>query len=500
MRDKDKMGLTKAKLKDKVRKIVTRKVAAIGASVNDDNEAQIHMRYNLRKRKGQEEKDHCLTDTNKKHRQNIQAQNDEQKTVTNSRILITRSNKMMVSKEQTIENKLLKISKWNQMEKQLTQSLKRKNHSPMTTNANRSKKAKPLPVLNKSQKSTSVWTRKASLVKKDAKPSPKLQTSRKGKEYISPKEKQSLWNTNPSTLKKRSAQVKEPISEKEMQSKSPLKRKSRGCKELSGKFADMFLNKLELVAHIDIGNSSPIHGISVTHDNLVWVNSLSNRVNLYNSSGDLLRFFDLDYHPVFSCCMPNGDLLVTQAYSIGAKPTVEYISREGNTRVLADLSTHTYALCGILYQDERIYVIGHGNKYIILKVDMNGEVDKVFETKPDRVNVNHLISQNGQMFALNTQIFSMYLLGSDEMSTKVINKVEVDKSYSANASVDNFGNIIVGVDPPASKIVVIDPRLERKHEIGCDFLRRIRATAVDKQNQLWIGTDDGNLYIAKYLK
>lgn len=277
--------------------------------------------------------DHCPTNTNKKHRQNIQAQNDEQKTVTNSRI--TRS-KMTVSKKQTNKNKLLKISKWNQVEKISTQSLKRKNHSPMTISANSSKKAKLPPKLNKkSQKSTSVWTGKASSsVKKDVKSSSKLGTARKGKEYISPKLKQSLGNTNPSTLKKRrirSAQVKEPISEKEMQSKTPLK--SRGCKELSGKFANMFLNKLDLVAHIDIGNSSTIHGISVTHDNLVWVNYLSNRVNLYNSSGDLLRFFYLDYHPVFNCCMPSGDLLVTTGFSTGAKPTVEYISREVKTQV-----------------------------------------------------------------------------------------------------------------------------------------------------------------------
>eukprot|EP00105_Crassostrea_gigas_P017072 XP_011434707.1 PREDICTED: uncharacterized protein LOC105333431 isoform X2 [Crassostrea gigas] len=491
---RDKTGLKKAQLKDKVKKTVTRKAAISSAPVDDDNGTQSQMRYNFRKRKANEEKEHCPTNTNKKHRPNIQAQNDEQKTVTNSRILISRG-KMTALKEQTNKTTQHKT----------TQSLKRKNHFPVTTSANSSKKAKLPPKLNKtSQKPTSVWTGKASLVKKGAKSSSKLRTAKKGKESISPRLKQSLGNRNPSTLKKRirSAQVKQPVSEKELQSKTPLKRKSKGCKELSRKFADMFLNKLDLVAHIGIGNRSPIHGISVTHDNLVWVNSLSKRVNLYNSSGDLLRFFDLDYEPVFNCCMPNGDLLVTQAYSIGAKPTVEYISREGNTRLLADLSMHTSLLCGILYQDERIYVIGHADKNIILKVDMNGEVEKVFETKPDRVNVNHLISQNGQIFALNTQMFSMYMymLGSDEISTNVINKVEVDKSYSGSASVDNFGNIIVGTDPPASKIVVIDPRLERKHEIGCVFLGRVRATAVDKQNQLWIGTDDGNLYIAKYLK
>ncbi|XP_052708459.1 uncharacterized protein LOC128183486 isoform X1 [Crassostrea angulata] len=487
---RDKRGLKKAQLKDKVKKTVTRKAAISSAPVDDDNRAQSQMRYNLRKRKGQEEKDHCPA--NKKHRPNIQAQNDEQKTVTNSRILITRS-KMTVLKEQTNKTTQHKT----------THSLKRKNHSPVTTSANSSKKAKPPPKLNKkSQKSTSVWTGKASSsVKKNAKSSSKLRTAKKGKEYISPRLKQSLGNRNPSTLKKRrirSAQVKQPVSEKELQSKTPLKRKRRGCNELSGKFADMFLNKLDLVAHIDIGNRSPIHGISVTHDNLVWVNSLSKRVNLYNSSGDLLRFFDLDYHPVFNCCMPNGDLLVTTGFSTGAKPTLEYISREGDTRLLADLSEYADLLCGILYQDERIYVIG--DRYIILKVDMNGEVEKDFEIESDLVDVNHLISQNGRIFALNNNIFSMYLLGSDKISTNVINKVAVDNSYSASASVDNFGNIIVGVDPPASKIVVIDPRLERKYEIGCDFSGMIRATAVDKQNQVWIGTDDGNLYIAKYLK
>lgn len=41
---------------DKVKKTVTRKAAISSAPVDDDNRAQSQMRYNLRKRKGQEEK------------------------------------------------------------------------------------------------------------------------------------------------------------------------------------------------------------------------------------------------------------------------------------------------------------------------------------------------------------------------------------------------------------------------------------------------------------
>lgn len=569
------MGLSQ--FKDKVEKTVTRKTATSSAHVRDNKEAQTRTRYNLRKRKGQEEKDSCPTNTNKKPRRNIQTQNDKQAAVTNSRIFITRSKmgatKMMVSKEQASKTKSLKIPKWNQGKRISAQSLKRKNQSSMETIANRSKKAKTLK--KKLQKSTSGSTRKAnSLSKKETKsslklgtktksspkigsarkrnekksspklgntsksnetksspklgavgkrkrkPPPKLSTAGKGKrkemksseklstagkrkERISPKAKQeNLRNKNPSTLNKRrrSSQVKEPIPEKGVQPKMPLRKKSRGYKELPGEFANIFLNKLDLVAQINHGYNSPIHGISVTHDDLVWVNYLSKRVNLYNSSGDLLRYFDLDYQPVFNSCTSNGDLLVTQGYGIGAKPTVELISREGNRRLLADLSTHTDLLCGILYQDEKIYVIGHGPDYFILKLDLNGEVEEVYETKPERANINHIISLNGQIVAVNTQKFSLLLLDSDNISTEVINKVMVDRSYSASASVDNFGNIIVGTDPPDSKIVVVDPKLERKHEIGCSFSGRIRATAVDHQNQLWIGTDDGKLYIAKYFK
>lgn len=452
--------------------------------------------------------DHYPTNTNKSRRI-IWPQNDGQTKVSKlkTNILTRRSKrgatKRTVSTEQANENNKSshKKPKWNQEKRIPTKTFKRKKKSSMNTIANSRQKAKTLPTFNKrSGKSTSVNIKKApSLAVTETKAS---STVVKGRVRAPPKGKQeSSRKTNPSSLKKRrSARVKRTIPEKEIQLRTQRSKKDRCCKELPGMFANMFLKKLDLVSCINEGNSSTIHGISVTHDNLVWVNYLSNQVKLYNSSGELLGSFDLDYHPVFNSCMPNGDLLVTQGYSFGAKPTVELISREGNTRMLADLSTHTKSLCGIIYQDERIYVIGHSYKYIILKVDINGEVEKVFETKPERININHLISQNGQIFALNTNIFSMLLLGSNKISTKVINKVVVEKSYSASASVDNFGNIIVGVDPPASKIVVIDPRLERKHEIGCDLLGRIRATAVDKQNQLWIGTDDGNLYIAKYLK
>ncbi|XP_011417316.3 uncharacterized protein [Magallana gigas] len=499
-----------SQFKDKVEKVVTRKAATSSAPVHDDNEAQTKRRYNLRKRKGQDENDHCSTNTSKSRRI-ILPQNDGQTKVSKleTNILIRRSKRgatrRMVSTEQANKNNrsLHKTPKGNQEKRIPTKTLNRKNKSSMNTIVNSRKNAKTLN--KKSGKSTSVNIKKKinSLAVTETKTSSILTPALKRRVRSPPKGKhESSRKTNPSSQKKRkAARVKRSTPEKKLQIRTQRSKKERCCKELPGMFADTFLKKLDLVSCINEGNSSTIHGISVTHDNLVWVNYLSsNQMKLYNSAGELLRSFDLDYHPVFNSCMPNGDLLVTQGYSFGANPTVELISREGNTRMLADLSTHTKTLCGIICQDERIYVIGHSDKYTILKLDMNGEVEKVFETKPERVDINHIISQNGQIFALNTNIFSVLLLGSDKISSEVINKVMVDKSYSASASVDNFGNIIIGVHSPVSKIVVIDPRLERKHEIDCDFSGTVCATAVDKQNQLWIGTEDGNLYIAKYLK
>lgn len=501
------MGLTQ--FKDKVEKIVTRRAATSSAPVHDDSEAQTERRYNLRKRKWQDEKDHCPSNANKRRRM-IWPHKDGQTKVSKLKtdIFIRRSKrgatKRTVSTEQPNENNKSshKKPKWNRGIRIPTKTPKRKNQSSMNTIADSSKKAKTLPTFNKkSEKSVNI-KKTPSLTMKETKSSSTLAPAVKGRVRASPKGKQdSSQKTNPSSQKKkiRSARVKRSIPETEIQLRTQRSKKER-CKELPGMFAKMFLKKLNLVSCINEGNSSIIHGISITHDNLVWVNYLSNQVKLYSSSGKLLRSFDLGYHPVFNFCIPNGDLLVTRGYSFEAKPTIELISREGNTRMLADLSAHTKTLLGIIYQDERIYVIGHSNKYIILKLDMNGEVEKIFETNPERININHIISQNGKIFALKTNIFSMLLLGSDKISSEVINKVVVDKSYSASASVDNFGNIIVGVQSPVPKIVVIDPRLELKHEIGCGFSGRIRSTAVDQQNQLWIGTEDGNLYIAKYLK
>uniref|UniRef100_A0A8W8HXP9 Uncharacterized protein n=1 Tax=Magallana gigas TaxID=29159 RepID=A0A8W8HXP9_MAGGI len=204
------MGL--AWFKDKVEKVVTRKAATSSAPVHDENEAQTKRRYNLRKRKGQDE--NAVTET----------------------------------KTSSI----------------LTPALKRRVRSP---------------------------------------PKGKHESSRK---------------TNPSSQKKRkAARVKRSTPEEKLQIRTQRSKKERCCKELPGMFAETFLKKLDLVSCINEGNSSTIHGISVTHDNLVWVNYLSSKqVKLYNSAGELLRSFDLDYHPVFNSCMPNGDLLI--ALEMGA--------------------------------------------------------------------------------------------------------------------------------------------------------------------------------------
>lgn len=274
-----------------------------------------------------------------------------------------------------------------------------------------------------------------------------------------------------------------------------------------GNFANMFLRKVDTIANICTDRiRSAISGVRVTYDNLVWVIYVRNHVKLFSSSGDVLRSIDLDFWPFSYSCMPNGDLLVTQGNDGSPpKPSIELISREGNTRRIADLSAVVQYIRSILYQDERIYVIGQKqkrNQYIIIQLEMNGEVEKVYELKPNCVKIDHLISLHGQIFAMRFEKFGMLPLGTDEVSSVPVNKVHVKKACSSGASVDNFGNVIVGSGSLLSNIIVIDPRLERKHKIYFDKPQSgpIRSTAVDQQNQLWIVTDDGNLYITKYLK
>lgn len=276
-----------------------------------------------------------------------------------------------------------------------------------------------------------------------------------------------------------------------------------------GNFPDMFLKKVVTITNICTDRiRSPISGVRVTYDNLVWVIYFRNHVKLFSSSGDVLRSTDLDFWPFSYSCMTNGDLLVTHGNDCSPpKPTIELISREGNTRRIADLSAVVQFIWSILYQDERIYVIGENEKqkskrYIIIQLEMNGEIERIYELKPNCVKIDHLISLHGQIFAMRYEKFGMLPLGTDYVSSVPVNKVHIERACSSGASVDNFGNVIVGSGSLLSNIIVIDPKLERKYKIYFEKPQSgpIRSTAVDQQNQLWIVTDDGNLYITKYLK
>lgn len=276
-----------------------------------------------------------------------------------------------------------------------------------------------------------------------------------------------------------------------------------------GNFANMFLIKVDTITNISTDRiRSPISGVRVTYDNLVWVIYFQNHVKLLSSCGDVLRSIDLDFWPFSFSCMPNGDLLVTHGNdSSPPKPTIELISREGSTRRIADLSAVVQYIRSILCQGERIYIIGENKKqtrkrYVIIQLEMNGEVEKVYELKPNCVKIDHLISLHGQIFAMRYEKFGMLPLGTDDVSSVPVNKVHVKRACSSGASVDNLGNIIVGSGSLRSNIIVIDPRLERKHKIYFNKPQSgpICSTAVDQQNRLWIVTDDGNLYITKYLK
>lgn len=96
-----------------------------------------------------------------------------------------------------------------------------------------------------------------------------------------------------------------------------------------------------------------------------------------------------------------------------------------------------------------------------------------------------------------TTEFAMLPIPNSEMSFEAINRMHLKNIYSANVFVDNLGNVIVA---SGSKTIIIDPSLEHVFEMDTDIQGTILSTAVDQQNQLWIGTEDETLYIVKYLR
>jgi hypothetical protein len=152
-------------------------------------------------------------------------------------------------------------------------------------------------------------------------------------------------------------------------------------------FPTLFLDKIDAKCHPETSHMSSIHCISVSNDNLVWVNHLRKCVHLLNTSGEILRTIQLDYRPVFSCCTPSGYLLVTQGYAMFSKPVITLITRDGNSRVLANLSSYATVVSGILCENEAIFVVCYTNKpgvhgnykgYFITKLNMSGEVEEIY--------------------------------------------------------------------------------------------------------------------------
>lgn len=388
------------------------------------------------------------------------------------------------------------------------------------------KKSKLIAQIDNSQKKKTHSTRN------ETKLSPQRRTVGKNKKNTALKGKQeSLKNTRQSDQKKhiRSGQDQGSIEKKKVtHPRTSQRRKSVGCKSPKDKsntalqkdrnrvtveegstnkktrrnlhddFTNMFLKKVEVKSHILVGVDKRISGISVTHDNQVWVTSQHKHVKLFSASGDEIRSFNLDY-PVFTCCTQNGDLLVTRGYGEHSRAEIQLIPREGTGRVFADLSSYADTLCGVCYQDGKIYVIGNmrkSSKHFILKLDMNGEVEEVIKTTDSR-HMNHIISHHGQIIVMCTFKFAMLPIVSGKISSKAISRVHFKNYFSASASVDNLGNVIVA---SGAKIIVIDASLERMFKICTDMQESITATAVDQLNQLWIGTEKGNLYIVKYLQ
>ncbi|XP_062582078.1 uncharacterized protein LOC134243868 [Saccostrea cucullata] len=206
--------------------------------------------------------------------------------------------------------------------------------------------------------------------------------------------------------------------------------------------------------------------------------------------------------PVLNCCLPSGELLVTQGFAGGSKPIITSISPEGIIKIFANLSSYAKHLFGILCKDEKIYVIGcnssttNGNHFV-LRLNLIGEVEHVYNSNLPSENIKGLISLNGQIVGLRVKNSQMVALEKDGISSTVLNKVFNRNMYAGSASVDNRGNVIIGT---GTKLTFINPSLEKSHEISTGFSSNIIATAVDNQDQLWIGTVNGELIAAKYLR
>ncbi|XP_062617468.1 uncharacterized protein LOC134279131 isoform X3 [Saccostrea cucullata] len=268
-------------------------------------------------------------------------------------------------------------------------------------------------------------------------------------------------------------------------------------------FFKMFLTKIDVKHHPKVGLENEIgwiHGISISQDNLVCVSHFGYTVQLRNTTGEVMKTFKLDFRPVFICCTPSGDVLITRGYC-ARKPFITSISREGDVKVLADLSSFASKLCGILCQDERIFVVARRPKdknSFIIKLTENGEVEEVYPTQKSSDDFNQIISLNGQIVAVYNHLGGLIPLETNEISTRKLNKIDIPvTSYSLSASVDKFGNVIMASD---TSLFIINPSLEYMHEVDTGISGDIVATAVDQENQLWFGTSSGDLYSTKYLK
>lgn len=103
-----------------------------------------------------------------------------------------------------------------------------------------------------------------------------------------------------------------------------------------------------------------------------------------------------------------------------------------------------------------------------------------------------IISHHGQIIAMCTTEFAMLPIPNSEMSSEAINRMHLKNIYSANVFVDNLENVI---GASGSKTIIIDPSLEHVFEMDTDIQGTILSTAVNQQNQLWIGME---LDIVKY--
>jgi hypothetical protein len=129
---------------------------------------------------------------------------------------------------------------------------------------------------------------------------------------------------------------------------------------------------------------------------------------------------------VFDCYTSAGNL-VTQGYGWDSKLVITLLSRDRNSRIVADLTSYATNLCGIVCKNESIYIVeypsqargnGFSMGYFIIKLSMTRDVKGVYKSEKEQEFINKIISLNGQIIALCTSDAAIIPLKDEMISSE----------------------------------------------------------------------------------